>query len=295
VSGEFLKIRAGKMRGYLNPDYDSDDVREFLKNPDRALVRGAELLKDSPTTTAAFVKVGVGGTEKEFHLKRANNKGFLYSLESLAKKSRPLRTYKNIMRLMAADIPTPTPVAAVEERRFGILKRSFLITERITGGANFYYWLKANFRNLPELDRIATTKGFAAFVRKIHLAGITHGDLKCSNVIILPEERPFRFFITDLDATRFSKNGWPLEAAVTEIARLSLSAYDTVDAEDRERFLKSYFDDACDADGWGEKNRFRRMAAIVMKKHLARQRRKKKYPEEYFTYFETGAGKCPSD
>jgi tRNA A-37 threonylcarbamoyl transferase component Bud32 len=287
------RITAGKLNGYIDSEFDKPDFMDFLADPDRAFVDADELLKDSPTTTAAFITAEVGGEPREFHLKRINRKGLSHTVGKLAGQSRAIRNFNNALKLLELGIPTPQPVAAMDERKLRTLKKSYYITIKVQDAFHGYDWLKENFRKLSQPDQSQIIERFAALVREMHFKGVIHGDLKCSNVLILPESKPFTFSITDLDAVSFTKKSWQAGPAAAELARLSLSAYDTIGRDDRTHFLAAYFDAKCDAGGWGMLREFRKLAAAFIRKHIEGQRKKKKYSDDYFKYFESGAGKCP--
>jgi tRNA A-37 threonylcarbamoyl transferase component Bud32 len=127
--------------------------------------------------------------------------GLIHSLRHTLKGSRARRGWRNGRRLMELGVPTPRPLAYVDEYRGPLLWRSLLVTTFEAG------------RRLDELlkdDRVAegTKRRLVSQVlrRLDRLAchGVSHGDMKHTNILC----QGSRIILTDLDGMRTSKLGW---------------------------------------------------------------------------------------
>jgi tRNA A-37 threonylcarbamoyl transferase component Bud32 len=91
---------------------------------------------------------------------------------------------------------------------------SYLITRDQEGAVPFLDLLEA-LPVLPPAVRRQVARGFAAFIAKLHDAGVTHPDPHPGNFLVeLPPSRVPRFFLMDLHAVRFGKPpDWPATRA----------------------------------------------------------------------------------
>ena len=91
--------------------------------------------------------------------------------------------------LIALNVKTPKPIALLEEKRFGILRRSFIVTEDITTSLPCNKYISEMFHN--PYDKTASGKKriflscLAASFRQLHDSGIYHRDLKANNIMIM--------------------------------------------------------------------------------------------------------------
>src|SRR5262249_13953351 len=109
--------------------------------------------------------------------------------------SRAARAIRGAERLRELGIPHPEAVAIAERRRPGRLLESFLLTRFLVGSAP----LRAL---LPELLAAPRRRRAVAFeigrvVGSLHAAGLDHGDLKHSNLLVVPGDR---VALLDLDS-----------------------------------------------------------------------------------------------
>lgn len=172
-------------------------LASLLAAPDDALA-GQTLLKDGGSSTVGCA-VADG---KSVVIKRYNIKGFGHWLTRFWRPSRAWHSWLAAHRLQFLGIPTPAPLAMMEQR-FGPLRlRSWLITEYCYG-VDLLRHLGEDGQRLPD-DATATAllKLFAQLVD----ARISHGDFKATNLLWLDG----RVILIDLDAMQaHTRNaGW---------------------------------------------------------------------------------------
>lgn len=172
---------------------------ELARRPGAVMARGRVLKHDAVTTVVA-----VGDGERRWVVKRYNTKNRWHAVRRLLRTSRAVNCWRAAARLRAAGIDTPGPVAALEERRFGMLRgRSWFVHEFIDGPT-----LADCLRDDPA-EQWALVDRAAAIVRRLREAGIVHGDLKASNFLVSGGV----IYLLDLDATRAAR-GRRLEAGL---------------------------------------------------------------------------------
>ncbi|MBN2130793.1 MAG: hypothetical protein JW741_14925 [Sedimentisphaerales bacterium] len=190
-------IRRGPWRGLADRRF-SEAVKPdaITAGLDEAMGRG-RILKDGRTSFVSRVKLG----GIDVVVKRYNHKGLLHSLRHTIKGSRAKRSWINSNRLLLLGIPTPRPLAYIEEHRGPFLHRSYFIAEFVNG------------QELREILRDETIpmdrrqRLIDEVVRTLdRLAGhrISHGDLKHTNILC----RDDTVVLIDLDGMRVGGPGW---------------------------------------------------------------------------------------
>lgn len=198
-----------------------DDIRT---RPDVVMARGRTLKHDGTTTVAAVTQDG-----RSWVIKRYNTKNRWHAFRRLFQASRALNCWNAASRLREAGIDTPRPVAALEERRLGLLRgRSYLVCELVRGET-----LNEVLRREGAGDaRQRLVAKASEIVRRLGDAGIVHGDLKATNFIVSDN----RIYLADLDAAR-PESGRRLAAGLRKDLRRFLKNW-----EDQPELLRAFTD-----------------------------------------------------
>lgn len=201
---------------------------ELFEAPASVTARGRVLKHDGTTTVTV-----VGDPDRCWVVKRYNTKNAWHALRRLFRTSRAVNCWRAASRLRKAGIDTPRPVAAMEERRFGILRgRSWFISEYIDGDTLAQAIGHDTGHPSPLVAQAAD------IVLRLRTAGIVHGDLKATNFLVHGD----RIYLVDLDATR-NPRGRRLEAGLRkDLARFLRNWSDRPD-------LLGDFQDRLAADG----------------------------------------------
>jgi len=153
-----------------------------------------EIFKDSNTTyISRFTWNG-----RDIVVKRYNHKGLVHSLRHTIKGSRARRCWLNGHRVMALNIPTPRPVAFIEERKGVFLWKSYLVTEFVDG-PNLWTFLRND--NIVEQQKSAVIDQVINQFEMLRKYRISHGDTKHTNILIT-NKGPV---LTDLDGMKTHK------------------------------------------------------------------------------------------
>ncbi len=156
-------------------------LRAVLPDPDLAIESG-ERLKSGNTCTVA--QTG------DLVIKRYNLKGIGHALSRLWRPSRAWHSWREGHRLRVLGIPTPAPLAVVEER-FGPLRRRAWLVNEFCPGISLAQHLSPD-REPPPAEAAAIVSLFST----LHRLRISHGDLKASNLLW----HDGRVWLIDLDA-----------------------------------------------------------------------------------------------
>lgn len=149
-------------------------------------------------------------------------KGLIYTY---FKKSKAKKSYENALKISAF---TPAPIAFIEFFKFGILNKSYFLSE------NFAYdftirevLLDKNFKKRKEI-----LEEFAKFSFVLHENNIYHLDFSPGNILIKKDEEKFIFKIVDINRMKFIK--LPLKLRMKAFKML------WADDEDLEIIAKKY-------------------------------------------------------
>lgn len=165
-----------------------DDVpalATLTTDPDRALANGKNLKDGRTASVAQVIQCG-----RPLVIKRYNLKGPGHAFSRLWRVSRAWHSWREAHRLSFLGIPTPRPLALVEERVGPLRRRAWLVTDYCPG-----QHLLAHLA-VERIPPTAEGKAIIALFTTLDRERITHGDLKATN--LLWHEN--RIFLIDLDA-----------------------------------------------------------------------------------------------
>jgi hypothetical protein len=160
------------------------------------------------------------------------------------RRSRALQAWRQGMALSYAGFNVPRTVAAGEQRRFGELRRGFILSQKIAGqGAPFF--LRELLENGSERDRLRTKlaglQQLAAMLRRFHDGGFVHGDLVATNIFIhRPTDDGMIFFLMDNDRTRRYPCWLPQSLWKRNLIQLNRLPLPGITLQDRMRFFRAY-------------------------------------------------------
>ena len=169
---------------------------DFIKQID-ALMDAGQILKNGNTCYVSRLT----WDGMDVVVKRYNHKGLIHSLRHTIKKSRARRGWLDAHHLGMREIPTPKPLAYIEQWIGPLVWTSYLVTQ-YTEGPSLYHFLR-NGSITPE-QRATVIRQVKKLLDQLAKYRITHGDLKHSNILI-SENGPT---LTDLDSVQFHICHW---------------------------------------------------------------------------------------
>jgi tRNA A-37 threonylcarbamoyl transferase component Bud32 len=160
------------------------------------------------------------------------------------RRSRALRGWYMGNALRARGIATPRPLAVCQVRPGWFCSESYLATEWIDGSENLhlYGWRLAGLNKAERLRRAAAcAESLGKLVGRMHACGISHGDLKASNVLVVERGTEIETYFIDAEDVRIARRlRW--RRRVRDLARLatSIEAHPWVTPSILCRFLRAY-------------------------------------------------------
>jgi tRNA A-37 threonylcarbamoyl transferase component Bud32 len=177
-------------------DTHADVVATLLSDPERLFAAGQAI--QSPWQSAATDKtvVRIGG--RSYFFKRYNCLGGGYRLKNIFRNSRALKSWWAGWKFLELGLPTPKPIACLEERRLRLLGRSYLLFELLDGAHN----LLDNWAGLSGQRRRDVLSLLGTEIGNMHRLGLLHGDLNWRNILVREISRSLELYFVDLDGCR---------------------------------------------------------------------------------------------
>jgi serine/threonine protein kinase len=137
----------------------------------------------------------------------------------------------------------PFAVAAGENRRYGILKNAFLLTQAVEGSHLFRFLLE-NYSFSLSATSLKKKRGYieqlAGELHRLHEMGFVHGDLTPTNILVQLHEGHVTVCFLDNDRTRLYPWWLPQHFWRRNLVQLNRSPLPGISLQDRMRFLHFY-------------------------------------------------------
>lgn len=166
---------------------------------------GDALLKDGNSTTV----YRVAREDGDFVVKRYNNKSLWHGIRRRLRASRARRSWRNGAVLRALGVRTPRPLLFFEERPALAAGRAWLVTDYSDG-------VPLSTLSQDALREHELAAPLAALMRVLAEAGVRHGDLKASNILLHEGE----LVLIDLDGMTLERAAPGRLAARADVRRL---------------------------------------------------------------------------
>lgn len=207
----------GHQRGaislWCDPAYAVDSFLDRAVDPDTFFsLPGCTIVKDQRKIKVAKFSFELNGVSRSLYIKRYNRFSWRQPVASVFVRSGARRALRGATILLAAGVKTATPVAAIEERKRGMIQSSFYLSEEIVGGETAdRYWLESA-ANLSGSAGRSRRREFlmrlAGLFRDLHRRGIYHNDLKDANILVVGRANEITLYLLDLEGVRcFSSIG----------------------------------------------------------------------------------------
>ena len=162
----------------------------------------AVVVRESPSGRVLQRRITLDGTELDVFIKQPLwSHGWRRWLAPI-RRSRSMRAFNRGHRLLHRGVSTAIPLAAVESRRVGLLRQSFLISLAVPGPHLSDYMTGHLCETSSTQYQLAqhTLWALGRMLWGLHGSGYTHRDLKASNVHLLSRENePPEIVLIDLD------------------------------------------------------------------------------------------------
>ena len=268
------KVSSGPYRGMVVVDSTLDHFLQNDGDPDALFQHSGSLLKSSSSTRSALVKPeSVSGdvASEGLYVKEFRYKGVVHSLKNLFGKHRAQIMWKVSWHLLKHSIPVPVPEGYLLQKNGPFCREGYFFSEALSG-CNSLGTLAWTSRELSKrlasgglLEALA--RGIAAF----HDCGVTHGDLKWSNILV--DEKDNSLWFVDLDSAKLHTHFLGPTRVARDLARFVLYGFQT---ETNNAIVNRFLDEYCRHRRLARESIEARMAKVVKKL----RKRHKNIPEE---------------
>jgi hypothetical protein len=268
------KVSSGPLRGMVVVDSTLDHYLQNDVTPEELFQHSGSLLKSSSSTRSALVKPeSVSGdvASEGLYVKEFRYKGVVHSLKNLLGKHRAQIMWKVSWHLLKNSIPVPVPEGYLLQKSGPFCREGYFFSEALSG-CNSLGTLAWTSRELSKrlasgglLEALA--RGIAAF----HDCGVTHGDLKWSNILV--DEKDNRLWFVDLDSAKLHSHFLGPTRVARDLARFVLYGFQT---ETDNAIVNRFLDEYC---------RHRRLARGIIEARMAKvvkklRKRHRNIPED---------------
>lgn len=190
-------------------------------------------VKRTTRTTAGFLQID----GRRCFVKRIEEGSYLKGLIARIRGSHARRILRGARMLTAAGFAHPRPLIAMEERRLGSVRASWVASEALPDArlmSNFILGDGRNFRRRQWLSRLV-----AGEIRRLHDAGLYTLDMQETNLMLEAAGGAFRIYFLDLADFR-SARGVSWSKRLSNLIHLDRSIGRYAGRSRRLRFLYSY-------------------------------------------------------
>ena len=165
-------------------------------------------------------------------------------VKDLFRASKARRFWRQGLMLAAAGFNAPLTVAFAERRRGGVVQRSFVLTEALSGlpAPQHLSGLDSAQHSLAywQMKRGAIAQ-LGMLIRRFHDLGFVHGDLVASNILVVTRN-PDRllFYFMDNDRTRRYPPWLTVQLRKRNLVQLNRLPLPHITLQDRMRFFHAY-------------------------------------------------------
>jgi RIO kinase 1 len=236
------KVSSGPFRGMVVVDSTLD---HFLLNdgdPDSLFQDSTILLKSSSSTRSVLVSFDPASGDavsKGLYVKEFRYKGVVHSLKHLFGKHRAQIMWEVSCHLLKSSFPVPEPEGYLLKHKGPMCLGGYYFSSALRGCPSLHE-LSEDLAVLNErLDSGGLNLVTAHCIAMLHDSGVSHGDLKWTNILV--DEKENQLWLIDLDASKLWREYPGPKAVARDLARFVLSGLEAgVDGAILARFLGHY-------------------------------------------------------
>jgi len=231
-AGSSVLKRVGRLRWAIRTHLWRDELNAVLDRPDESLAAAGTVYKQSRNVSVACIPSN-SSEPRGWVLRRLNYGTRMLQLRDTFRRSRAHRALRHSAWLEQAGVPTARVVAAADDRFLRWPRRGYVLSEEIEQPITLAQLL-ARHQPLPR----SGVAELAGLLGRLHQHGLSHRDLKASNVLFNGQGHPFLVDLDGVRRVRFAARS----RAVADLARLArdITFGPTVSVWSAVHFLQTY-------------------------------------------------------
>ena len=228
MASSYKRVSAGEIKGWVEEEILQLLPPQFFKDPVCVIQElNGKVIKESRLRWAAIFCLA---DKQRIFLKRDRTKGWFESLKYLILPSKARKEWFIAHQLQSRNLAIPRPLGWMEKIHQGIIQESYYLSEAIDSGISFIED-GSKSGDLPLVGELAST------VKKIHKAGLFHGDLHAGNLLWDGSS----FFLADLHSAKITRE-LSLNQRLWNLAHLFHSLRSAWGEKEHSTFMEVYFE-----------------------------------------------------
>ena len=243
---DFIAQREGSSWITIHRSLAEDPIVKTLKDPDLFFGwPGCEIVKDQRKIKVARIRLQIKENVKTVYLKRYNAFSWRYRLASFFQSSGATKSLTGAAILAESGLRTARPLAAMESRRYGILSKSFFLSEEIEGGKTADAYWREEILTIEGKEGMARRRkflqGLGELFHSLHRQNVYHNDLKDANILVVPDlsSETDCFYLLDLEGIRRYRK-LNRRRRIKNLVQLNRTLGKYLRPKEKACFLKSY-------------------------------------------------------
>lgn len=210
-------------------------IQDFFEDLD---FTNCTLLKESKSKKLLLCPLDPANPDKLYLIKIYYYPGLLQVTKYIFRKSKGQKEFALAENISKKGIPTILPQKVKDKRKFGLLKKSIIITEQLSNCLDLEeLFLKRQVKERRLKNEIIEEYGKLA--RRIHDQGIYQDDFDPNNILYQKrQDNTFQLYFVDFERTKMLKK-IPFKTRVHSLAKLNRMGR-KLKSTDQLRFLKAY-------------------------------------------------------
>ncbi|MDE6361104.1 MAG: lipopolysaccharide kinase InaA family protein [Muribaculaceae bacterium] len=145
--------------------------------------------------------VSIQGTQAVVKIYKKTNliTGLIYTF---FRKSKARRAYEHALELLSRGISTPFPIAYFEERRWGIFRNGYFVSEYVDLPPVSEYFYSGH---LDDQEHDLMADNLSRFTLTLHSKGIIPLDYNTTNILFKKEEGRYKFTLIDINRMKIGR------------------------------------------------------------------------------------------
>lgn len=222
-----------------NPGLKERIIAIFSGNPG-----DAEKVESSDYAIVFRFDAEIEGEGRAFYYKEFLFRNLRDRFSVLVRPSRAKRALQGSLLLLDHGFDTASPVCAGEERCFGIVSRSLLVTEAVPEVVELSDYLDRELSGHDTAGIVRKRSFFKVYGRvigRLHREGIFQGDLRERNVLVRNGDPP-KFYLIDNERThRYGR--LPDRKRLKNLVQANMYRSSNITRTDRVRFFYAYLEE----------------------------------------------------
>ena len=240
---EVRKISSSNIEGMVVVGSSLDHFLENNGDPEELFSHNVQLLKSGDSTRNALARLSdakLEGSPEEIFVKEFRSKNILHSLKPRFSRHRAQMAWQISWHLLDSGIPVPEPEGYLLRKSGPFYGKGYFFSKVLSGCNNLATLAWTSKELSKRLASGGLVEALARGIAELHDCGVTHGDLKWSNILV--DEKDNRLWFVDLDSAKLHTHFLGPSKVARDLARFVLYGFQT---ETNNAYINRFLDEYC--------------------------------------------------